>query len=694
MLVVVQAILTPLGIKSHFFEILARTFNIALQNIFRYLAITLIGIAALSCGIGSSPAKFPTAVTTFAGRDGKLGEPFGIGVRDGSIYVSDGEKDCIWKIDANGDAVVFATGLHTPSQIAFLPDGRLIVADTGSNTIRAVDAAGAVTIFAGVENEVGDNDGPANEARFRGPIGVASDAEGRVFAADTYNDRIRVVENGAVRTLAGSTKGFADGAVSQFDTPSGLAVWKGLVLVADTGNARIRAIEKDGSVWTLAGGGNGASPNSTLSAASLYRPVGVAVGPKDELFVADRSTLRYVGGIVPHIRMLNAPRRGLRDGRLSEAQFNRISGLAVDGKGRVFVADSDNRVVRVVESDPSKPPISAEDAAKLEYHSDPNEGPASEPPRWPYDPPEQKRDIAGTFGEIRGRVTGDPTEELHFHNGLDIAGGYGETARLVRSETVLEPVAADNFGTLRELVRLPHLGYIHLQLGRNANGSMFGDNRFLFSLDAAGKPNGVRIPRGMKFKAGEAIGTLNPMNHVHLVAGRSGYETNALDTLILPNVSDGIAPTIENIHLSIDGKEIETNARIDRIQLAGKIRITAEAYDRMDGNPDRRKLGLYKLGWQLLDRDLTPKADIDWTVKFDLLPPPDSAPFVYAKDSYSGATGVTRFIYIVSNRVHGDSVVENVIDLSTLEPGKWVIRVLAADKFGNTTAKDIPFEVN
>jgi len=661
-----------------------------LQNILRNLAIGLISIAALSCGIGSKSAGFPTTVTTFAGRDGKLGEPFGIAVRDGFIYVSDGEKDCIWKVDANGDASSFATGLHTPSQIAFLPDGMLIVADTGSNTIRSVDASGAVAIFAGIENDAGDNDGPASAARFRGPIGVATDEEGKVFVADTYNDRIRVIENGTVRTLAGSAKGLADGAAAQFDTPSGLAVWKGLVLVADTANDRIRAIEKDGLVWTLAGGASGSSPNSTLSAASLYRPVGIAVGPNDELFVADRSTLRYIGGVVPRIRTLNSTRRGLLDTKLSEAHFNRISGLAIDAKGRIFVVDSDNRVVRVVETMPSKPPLSAEDAAKLQYSSEAT----TDAPRWPYDPPEQKRDVAGTFGEIRGRVTGDPADELHFHNGLDIAGGYGEKARLVRSEAVLEPMAADNFGTLRELVRLPQLGYIHLRLGRNADGTTFGDPRFLFSSDAAGKLNGVRIPRGTKFTAGEAIGTLNPMNHVHLVAGRSGYEMNALDALVLPNVSDGIAPVIENVHLSIDGKEIETNAPVSRIQLAGKIRLTVEAYDRMDGNPDRRKLGLYKLGWQLLKSDLTPMGDIDWTVKFDLLPPPDSVPFVYAKDSYSGATGITRFIYIVSNRVHGELVQENVIDLATLEAGKWVIRVAVADKFGNTTTKDIPFEVN
>jgi len=653
----------------------------------------LLWLAALGCGIGGHSAKFPTAVTTFAGRDGAFGEPFGIAVRDGDMYVSDGEKSCIWKIDQQGKAAIFASGLNTPSQIAFLPDGKLVVADTGSSTIRSIDISGAVTIIAGIEKDVGDNDGAALEARFRAPIGVATDADGRIFVADTYNDRIRVIENGTVRTLSGSTRGFADGAAAQFDTPSGLAVWKGLVLVADTGNGRIRAVEMDGSVWTLTGGGDGRSANSTLSSASFYRPVGIAVGPNDELFVADRSTLRYVGGAVPRIRTLNDPSRGLRDGNLGNSRFNRISGLAVDEKGRLFVADSDNRVVRIVETEPTKPPISPDDAAKLQYPSEMIQERAPELPRWPYDPPDQKRDIAGTFGEVRGKVTGETTDVLHFHNGLDIAGSYGETARIVRSETVLEPTAADNFGTLRELVRLPQLGYIHIRLGRNANGTTFGDPRFLFSTDAAGKLNGVRIPRGTNFTAGEAIGTLNPMNHVHLVAGRSGYEMNALDALVLPNVSDGITPVIESVQMSINGQEIETNARVSRIQLAGNVRLLAEAYDRMDGNPDRRKLGLYSLGWQLIKGDGKPAADVDWTLKFDRLPQPDAVPLVYAKDSYSGATGITRFIYIVSNRISGDHVQENVIGLRNLEQGKWSLRVSAADRFGNLATKDISFEV-
>ena len=91
----------------------------------------------------------------------------------------------------------------------------------------------------------------------------------------------------------------------------------------------------------------------------------------------------------------------------------------------------------------------------------------------------------------------------------------------------LNPFAAQNFDTLRELLRLPTLGYIHIRLGRDKDNNVFDDKRFLFSRDESGKLNGVRVPRGAKFKAGEAVGTLNAMNHVHLIAGRSGGNERA-----------------------------------------------------------------------------------------------------------------------------------------------------------------------
>ena len=63
------------------------------------------------------------------------------------------------------------------------------------------------------------------------------------------------------------------------------------------------------------------------------------------------------------------------------------------------------------------------------------------------------------------------------HNGLDIAGAYGETARFVRDEKVLRLIAAENFGTVRQLIRMPTLGYIHIRLGANVESVPFGDGR-------------------------------------------------------------------------------------------------------------------------------------------------------------------------------------------------------------------------
>jgi hypothetical protein len=203
----------------------------------------------------------------------------------------------------------------------------------------------------------------------------------------------------------------------------------------------------------------------------------------------------------------------------------------------------------------------------------------------------------------------------------------------------------------------------------------------------------VRIPRGAKFQAGEIIGTLNALNHVHLIAGRSGAEMNALDALILPDVSDKIAPTIENIALFDENWRAigETRNADSRINLNGKIRVVVRAYDRMDGNAERRRLGVYRVGYQVLKENETPLSEINWTISFDRLPDAEAVKFVYAAGSKSGATGATIFNYIASNRVSGDEFREDFFDANQLENGNYVLRVFAADFFGNIISKEINF---
>jgi len=667
----------------------------------RKLLIIGIAVCALSILIalfffwpkndGKEPFRF---ASTVAGLNAEFGEPFGIAVKGRDIFVSDGQSGTIFRLADGSAPTAFAQGLDTPSAIAFDKAGNLVVADSGSHSIRSIDPNGVVTNIAGIPGKRGSADGDGTAATFNAPIGIAIAKDGKIFVADTYNDRIRVIENGQVTTLAGGTRGFADGPGldAKFDTPAGLAMLNDKLLVADMGNRRIRVVEADGRVWTLAGNGEYEGKNGILSASSFVQPSAIAVRPDGTIFVADGNSIRQIGGdIIPLVRTISDKWRGLRDGHSIKARFNRPSGLAFDNGGGLLVADSENRLLRRFTSDRSGHEITSNEVSDL--RDKPEEFRLAQPPRWPYDPPDAKHDIAGTLAEIRGEMK-PGAEDIHFHNGLDIAGGYGSTAHFVRNEKVLRPIAAENFGTLRELVRMPTLGYIHLRLGRDSSSIPFNDDRFQFERDKGGKIIDVRIPRGSTFKAGEAVGTLNAMNHVHLIAGRSGSEMNALDALILPGLTDSRPPTIENVTLfDEDWKPAEPLAKNSRIMLKGKTRIVVRAYDQSDGNAERRRLGVYKVGYQVFNADGSPLTEPKWTIIFDRIPASPSIALTYANGSRSGATGETIFNYIATNYVDGDESHEDFLDVAKLGPGHYSLRINVGDYFGNISSRDVEIEV-
>src|SRR6185436_12709357 len=199
-----------------------------------------------------TPVAWKAHVTTLAGdgsprfRDSQpsvqtaFSDPFGISVtEDGTIYVADaGENNRIRKIAPDRTVTTFAGGsegfadgtaaaasFNTPSGLALSKDGTLFVADTGNNRIRKITPEGQVSTIAG-DGTAGYADGPAAQAKFNGPIGIAVDLRGNVFVADSYNDRIRIITtDGQVSTVAGQgTAGYADGDhnVALFDTPCGI----------------------------------------------------------------------------------------------------------------------------------------------------------------------------------------------------------------------------------------------------------------------------------------------------------------------------------------------------------------------------------------------------------------------------------------------------------------------------------------
>lgn len=656
-------------------------------------AASVLGLAYFTvCGCFERAGRPLTGVSTVAGLQNEIGEPFGIAVLDGEIYVSDGLHNKIWRIASGQKPVEFAAGLSTPSAIAFDKNGNLIVADTGSHTIKKIDPTGVVSVLAGTEGQIGDADGPVLASRFNAPIGVAVLDDGSIAVADTYNDKIKLIRDGFVRTVAGSTRGFADGTASQakFDTPCGLTALKdGTILVADTINSRIRVIDPNGNVSTFAGSDNPEARDGILQEAGFYRPYAIALGHDGSLYIGDGNALRVVrNGPLPIVLTVSKRDRGFTDGVPSTAKFNRISGIAISADHKVYLADSDNAAIRVVSWETGRKEGLPEYKVRS-ARTDPIRFRSLQPARWPYDPPDAKRDIAGTLGEIRGEFV-DQNSQAWFHNGLDIAGGYGEKARFIRDEKVLDPLAADNFNTLRELVRLPAIGYIHIRLGRDSANQPFGDARFQFDPEMTG----VRVRRGAEFRAGEVIGTLNAMNHVHMIAGPSGDEMNALDALTLPGVSDTIAPVIESVEL-LDHVwlPLETKGALSRIYSDTKARVVVRAFDRMDGNPERRRLGVYRLGYQVLNRDRSAVTEQNWNISFDRNPSPDAVKFAYAAGSKSGPTGETIFRYIVTNKVSGEAFGEGFLDAAQFAAGEYILRVFAADYFGNTTSRDISFEV-
>jgi len=198
--------------------------------------------------------------------------------------------------------------------------------------------------------------GTGAAARFNTPRGVAVDTSGNVYVADAGNHRIRkVTAAGEVSTLAGSTAGFANGtgAAAQFNQPTGVAVdTSGNVYVADSLNHRIRKITVDsngvGGVSTLAGSGTVGFAEGTGTAAWFNTPRGVAVDGSGNVYVADslNHRIRKITAAGEVSTLAGNDTRGFRDG--ASAQFNQPHGVAVDSDGNVYVADAGNDRIRKI----------------------------------------------------------------------------------------------------------------------------------------------------------------------------------------------------------------------------------------------------------------------------------------------------------------------------------------------------------
>ncbi|MFP5391546.1 MAG: gluconolaconase [Gammaproteobacteria bacterium] len=663
----------------------------------------------------------------------RFSDPYGIALdKAGVLYVADaGENNRIRRIAPDGsvstlagaregfaDGIGAAAAFHTPSALALDRAGNLYVADTGNNAIRKVTPQGVVSTLAG-GGAAGERDGPGATAQFNGPVGVAVDRHGNVLVADTYNDRIRrIAPDGSVTTLAGGAPGAQDGPAkeAQFDTPTAIVVdAQDNVYVADSGNGAVRRIGADGMVttWASAQDVGAAAPASDVQ---LRRPVALALTYDGYLYVGDMARGR-IWQIGP-----DGVRHGLTgvgiDIQIGDARTPRLvrpTGLAVAPDGTLYVADSMGKQVRRLGAQPplqqpvqqaaiqaAVQPASHAASAPVAQAVTPavaQATPASFP--WPVAPQNAWHEVVGIVGECRGSYSGESRD--HFHNGLDVQAPMGTPVLAVAAEKVSSPVPNWGYGDTSEGLSVEAMTYLHMRVGRDVRDRPLDTERFSFVMGEKGKPVRVRVKRGTRFAVGDRLGTVNRMFHVHLVHRVPGGESNPI-ALPLPGLADTIAPRIDSIFLAgPDGQRL-TRKRANRVLVAaagGPLALVVEAWDQMDGNEARRKLGLYKLGYQVLRADGTPLPGFEQprvNIEFNRLPPDqESVKVAYAENSgitvYGSAR--TRFLYVATNLVRDGRAEPGSLDPAQLAPGDYLIRVLAADYMGNTamSGRDLPITV-
>lgn len=246
---------------------------------------------------------------------------------------------------------------NQPSAIATDALGNTYVADTLNHRIRIISAGGSVATFAGT-GTAGFANGPGAAAQFNEPVGLVIDAHGTLFVADSKNHCIRSVSpTGDVSTYSGfGNAGFTDGVGTgaRFNTPRGLAIdAAGILYVADSLSQRIRAVATDGSVSTIAGTGAVGTTNGAGNVALFNGPTGIAVGPTGILYITESGThaIRQIltdANRTVSIFAGSSGTAGTTDDTGAAARFSSPTGLLVDSAGRINVADKGNHRIRQV----------------------------------------------------------------------------------------------------------------------------------------------------------------------------------------------------------------------------------------------------------------------------------------------------------------------------------------------------------
>jgi len=261
--------------------------------------------------------------------------------------------------------------LECPHGLVYDTAGSLYVTDHGNNRIRVIDAQGIIqTIAGGGESGTGDgvgDDGPAIEAVLDQPTWILFDLDGNLYISDRNHDRVRMVDtSGLIHTIAGTgVAGFGgdEGPATEamIDDPAGLAFdAEGNLIFADSNNRRLRKITPGGTISTIAGTGDGSSSGDggPALAAGMGDPEGVAIDAAGNIYVGEAEANRVrridVGGLISAFAGTGQEGYSGDGGPAVEATLRVREtpvSLWVDAAGNVYIADSVNNAIRMVDVD-------------------------------------------------------------------------------------------------------------------------------------------------------------------------------------------------------------------------------------------------------------------------------------------------------------------------------------------------------
>lgn len=252
-------------------------------------------------------------------------------------------------------------GLRRVAQSALAPDGTIYIADSANNKIRKITPSGVISTLAGTGScGLSGDGGLATTATLCGPDGVAVGPDGSVYIADTSNSRIRrVTPDGLINNFAGTTKGFngdnGPATSAQLYYPDQVAVGKdGTVYIADSVNSRIRKVS-NGTITTIAGTGSAGYNGDGIAAtaAQLNYPYGISVGADNRVYIADSYNNRIrrieTNGTITTLAGTGTCNGSLNNnGPAAGSVVCYPNGLAVAADGTVYYADSDNLLIRKI----------------------------------------------------------------------------------------------------------------------------------------------------------------------------------------------------------------------------------------------------------------------------------------------------------------------------------------------------------